>query len=171
MLEFDIFQAATKGSKSHTLYSWFIGTPALHVPVRKCSNVPEIMEFQSEAWNSWFLSACDIHDCHGTKVSASVEQWLKNHPTWFQDCSYYSFEIKNKIWLLGPFLRSYYKMCCNRLVYTKVDQVKFLHNVVVVQNMMKVQTSTCTCTYVQQWVFMYHFQVHTTSSRLHDRCH
>ena len=88
-----------KGTKSHRLYSWFIGTPAFlrkKSNVRKCSYVL--------AWNSgapkWGMKR-PISNCvwysrlprpywtlAGAKVSAGVEQWLKNQHTWFQDCSY-----------------------------------------------------------------------------------
>ena len=53
---------------------------------------------------------CDTGDCHahtgserGTKISVSVEQWLENHCTRFEDCSYYNLEdmrdIKRKFGL------------------------------------------------------------------------
>ena len=55
--------------------------------------------------NSRFSTSCDTRNrqAHtgggqGVLFSASVEQWLNNHHTWFQDYSYYRLEaIKTKI--------------------------------------------------------------------------
>ena len=88
-----------KGTKSLRLYSWFIGTPALLLKkanVGKCSYV-----LSWKWWSSKVRHKTADFRPHAVlaitmpisvKISVNVEQWLKNHHTLFQDCSYHSLE-------------------------------------------------------------------------------